>query len=385
MLDGDRQIQAQPADERERVRRVDGQRRQHREHLLVEVGRQPPAFGVVEFGPRDDQDAFVGQRRPHRVEEHVRMPAGDLLGALADPAQLFARRQPVGRAHRQPHLVAAFEPGDPHHVELVEVGREDRQELGPLQQRQRGVGGQRQHAGVEVQPAQLAVEVAILGQRRRRPRATSPQVAPPARSRSRACRPAVAVATVGFVGRIWASVILSDDSLSDACVLLRETGEPTSLVTSARWPAWSPGRHRGRRAAIEIVRGVDVAAQSGPGAGQFDGARIAMALSGIRAELRIERHAEGEQRRCAGAVPVGDEAARVTARAAAIASASSCGLQCRQITLQRNDIATSASRIAASAARDARCSAGRGGRRVSGRPAPARRVGGRPRRRRRRG
>ena len=41
MLDGDRQVQAQPADERERVCRVDGQRRQHREHLLVEVRRQP--------------------------------------------------------------------------------------------------------------------------------------------------------------------------------------------------------------------------------------------------------------------------------------------------------------------------------------------------------
>jgi hypothetical protein len=40
--------------------------------------------------PRDDDDAFVGQRRPHRVEEHVRMPVGDLLRALADPAQLLA-------------------------------------------------------------------------------------------------------------------------------------------------------------------------------------------------------------------------------------------------------------------------------------------------------
>ena len=41
LADGDRQVQAQPADERERVGGVDGQRRQHREDLLVEVRRQP--------------------------------------------------------------------------------------------------------------------------------------------------------------------------------------------------------------------------------------------------------------------------------------------------------------------------------------------------------
>ncbi len=37
---GDGEVQAQPAHERERVRRIDGQRRQHREHLFVEVRRQ---------------------------------------------------------------------------------------------------------------------------------------------------------------------------------------------------------------------------------------------------------------------------------------------------------------------------------------------------------
>ena len=71
LLHGDRQVQAQPADERERVGGVDGQRRQHREHLLVEVGRQSVALGVVEIGPRDDEDALLGQRRAHRIQEHV--------------------------------------------------------------------------------------------------------------------------------------------------------------------------------------------------------------------------------------------------------------------------------------------------------------------------
>ena len=135
LLHRDRQVQAQPADERERVGRVDGERCKHREHLLVEVRRQPLAFGVVELGPRDDHNALVGERGPHRVEEHVRMPAGDLLSAFTDPAQLLARRQPVRGAHRQTHLVAPLQARHADHVELVQVRREDRQKLGPLQQR----------------------------------------------------------------------------------------------------------------------------------------------------------------------------------------------------------------------------------------------------------
>ncbi len=93
------------------------------------------------------------------------MPAGDLLSALVDAAQLLTRRQAIGRPHRQSHLVAPLQSRDTDHVELVEVGGEDREELRALQQRQRRVGREREHARVEVEPAQLAVEVAVLGQR----------------------------------------------------------------------------------------------------------------------------------------------------------------------------------------------------------------------------
>ena len=136
VLDGDGQVQAQAADERERMRRVDRQRRQYREHLLVEVGRQPVPFVVVELGPRDDDDALVGERRAAPNSRNTcACRTGDLLGAFADPAQLLAWGKAVGGAHRQPHLVAPLEAGHPHHVELVEVGREDGEELRPLQQR----------------------------------------------------------------------------------------------------------------------------------------------------------------------------------------------------------------------------------------------------------
>ncbi len=131
----------------------------------MEVGGQSRALGLVEFAPGDDHDALLGQRGADEFTEHLGVPGGDLLGALADATQLLAWRQAVGRADRQAHLVAALEARHPNHVELVEVGGEDRQELGALEQRQRRVGGQRQHARVEVQPAQFPIEIAVLGQR----------------------------------------------------------------------------------------------------------------------------------------------------------------------------------------------------------------------------
>jgi hypothetical protein len=64
------------------------------------------------------------------------VPGGDLLGLLADAAQLLAWGQAVRGANRQPHLVAPLQAGDANHVELVEIRGEDRQELRPLQQRE---------------------------------------------------------------------------------------------------------------------------------------------------------------------------------------------------------------------------------------------------------
>ncbi len=92
------------------------------------------------------------------------MPSREFLRARRDERQLFAGREAVGGPDGQSGLVAALEPGDPHHVELVEIGREDREELGALEQRQRRVLGQCEHPGIEVEPAQFAVEVAIVGQ-----------------------------------------------------------------------------------------------------------------------------------------------------------------------------------------------------------------------------
>ena len=152
-------------DVRERVRRVDRQRGQHREDLLPEVGAQPLALRRRRARPSCTSSmpsaASFGQ---DLVGEAGGVPGDQVGGPLGDHLELVAQREPVAAAHRQAGLQPALQAGDPDHVELVEVAGEDGQELGPLQQRRRRVLGERQHPGVEVEPGQLAVEEPVLRQ-----------------------------------------------------------------------------------------------------------------------------------------------------------------------------------------------------------------------------
>ena len=172
IADGDSQVQRQPRDVGERVGRVDRERGEDREDLRGEVVTQAPPLLLRQVVPAQDADALVLQLRADVVEEHPRVRVGDRLAASRDARQLLPRGEAVGAADGQARLVAALEPGDADHVELVEVRGEDREELGPLQQRLARVLGQREHAGVEVEPRQLAVEIAVVGQLRDRVRRT---------------------------------------------------------------------------------------------------------------------------------------------------------------------------------------------------------------------
>ena len=56
-------------------------------------------------------------------------------------------------------LATDTDPRHPHLEELVDVPAEDREELRPFEEREVGILGEREHAGVEVEPRQLSVEV----------------------------------------------------------------------------------------------------------------------------------------------------------------------------------------------------------------------------------
>ncbi len=165
--------QAEPAvgDERERMRRVDRLRRQHRQDLLAEMVGQPGALGVGQIllaeRPRAPRSASASRSTIHSAC----CATTSASASLGDRVELLRRGHAVGAQILDPLQLMPLEAGDADHEEFVEVGAGDRQEAKPLEQRMGRVGRLLQHAPVEGEPAQLAVE-----QPRRRCRPDRPRV-----------------------------------------------------------------------------------------------------------------------------------------------------------------------------------------------------------------
>ena len=168
-LEQQREIEAERRQQRERPRHVDRQRRQHRQH--ARRGRTSPARRAAHrLELRDGERCRMpccGERRQQLVVDQAdRATRPTHARVRADRGQLLARRQAREIRRRVALFDRALEAGDAHHEELVEIRRGDRRELDPLEQRRRRVGRFLEHALVEREPRQLAVDEAA---RRGRP------------------------------------------------------------------------------------------------------------------------------------------------------------------------------------------------------------------------
>jgi hypothetical protein len=76
-----------------------------------------------------------------------------------DAGQLFIGREPLRRGRADAGVALLLQACDTNLEELVEVRREDREELQPLQEPLGGILCQGQDALVEVEPRELAVQV----------------------------------------------------------------------------------------------------------------------------------------------------------------------------------------------------------------------------------
>ena len=135
-----REVQRQVRDVRERVARVDGERREHREDPLLERLDEELLVVVVEVVPARQPDAVGGQRGHDLVEEEALLALDERLDPLAHLEELLAGGAPVGRGGAEPGRHLLLQAGHPHLEELVEVLAEDGEELGPLEQRHGVVG-----------------------------------------------------------------------------------------------------------------------------------------------------------------------------------------------------------------------------------------------------
>ena len=128
------QAEALVGDERERVRRIDGLGREHREDLLEEMPFQPlPLGGVSAFGGDDveiDARQLLDQRAPDPL-----LRLHQLVGAFGDGGELLRRGQAFGAERFDAGAHLAAQAGDAHHEEFIEVVARDRQEAQPFEQR----------------------------------------------------------------------------------------------------------------------------------------------------------------------------------------------------------------------------------------------------------
>ena len=161
-----RDREAEIGNERERMRRIDRQRRQQREHLAKEVILQPGLFLARHLRTVDQHDAgldeFDAQLPPARL-----LVAGERRDRLGDARQLLRRSQAVRASGGDAGAQLAAQARHAHHEEFVEVVGRDRQEPHPLQQRMGGVFGLFEHPAVEVEPGQLTVDETIRARRKR--------------------------------------------------------------------------------------------------------------------------------------------------------------------------------------------------------------------------
>ena len=138
---------------------IERQRRQHRKDLALEVGFAESALLVGQLGVVEQANALIAQLGLNIVEPAAAMLIGQHVDGAADRDQLLGGRRAIGRAADHAGGDLLLDAGHADHKEFIEVGAEDREELDPLQQRVLLVKRLLQHAPVELQPAQLAVEI----------------------------------------------------------------------------------------------------------------------------------------------------------------------------------------------------------------------------------
>ena len=170
VLQQDGQIEALVRDMRERPSRVEGERREHGEDLVVEVGVGSAPLLFIQILELVDVDAGGAQLRQQGAEDVARLGHEAVrLGAAG--AQRLGRRQPIAAGLCHPGFDLLSHAGDTDHEELGQVGSEDGDELDALEQGVSRILRLFQHAPLEAQQAQLAVEVeAGVRQVRRRAR-----------------------------------------------------------------------------------------------------------------------------------------------------------------------------------------------------------------------
>ena len=159
VLGEDREREREARDVRERLSRADREGREHGVDLAVEATLELLELLLPEILDAADDDALPrrARARSSRFQSRDcerRRARGRARGCERAPAGASARP----RSARDARLGLSEEAGDAHLEELVEVGGEDSAEVHTLEQRERLVGRELEHARMELEVRELTVE-----------------------------------------------------------------------------------------------------------------------------------------------------------------------------------------------------------------------------------
>ncbi len=114
---------------------------------------------VAALWPAQEDAFFLEGRQELLAQAGIRF-GQHLANGLTDAVDLLAGRHAVRAGTDQdPGRHLLLEAAHPDHEELIEIGREDRQKLQALEERHRRIKGLLQDATIELQPAQLPVDI----------------------------------------------------------------------------------------------------------------------------------------------------------------------------------------------------------------------------------
>ena len=138
------------------MRRIDGQRRQHRKYVSQEddFGGEPVAGGDI-LGVQKAQAVVV--ELATNLKPDALLVIHQAIGLSVDLAQLLGRGEAVLAEHAYAFAHLASEPGDADHVEFIQIAGRNRQKTEPFQKWVAPIAGFLEHQAIEGQPGELAV------------------------------------------------------------------------------------------------------------------------------------------------------------------------------------------------------------------------------------
>ena len=144
---------------RKRVRGVDGERRERGVHVVLEIFFEPFLFGGGALARGFEEYPVFAERGNEVVGPAGVFVGGHCGGDYAYAAQLLARAQPVEAYVEHARFELLLQARNAYFEKLVEVAADNRQETHLFEHGESRLGAEVEHAAVERQPTELAVEI----------------------------------------------------------------------------------------------------------------------------------------------------------------------------------------------------------------------------------